>query len=63
MESVMTEMEMQITGDFVAWSLLHPDLKDRRDLSQKDLLDAFWKEKLGVEDLEKTVYNALEIVY
>jgi hypothetical protein len=54
---------MQIAGDFVAWSLLHPDLKDRQDLSQKDLLDAFWKEKLDVEDLEKTVYNALEIVY
>lgn len=59
----MTDMEMDIAGEIMAWAVLNPDLKNVKDLSTQELSEAFWKEKLNVEDLKKTVYNPFDLIY
>ena len=59
----MTDMEMDIAGEIMAWALLNPDLKNVENLSTQEVSEAFWKEKLNVEDLKKTVYNPFDLVY
>ena len=59
----MTEMEMNVAGEIMAWALLNPDFENVEDISTQDLSEAFWKEKLNVVELKKTVYNSFEIVY
>lgn len=59
----MTDMEMDIAGEIMAWALLNPDLKNVENLSTQEVSEAFWKEKLNVEDLKKTVYNPFDLIY
>jgi hypothetical protein len=59
----MTEMEMNVAGEIMAWALLNPDFENVEDISTQDLSEAFWKEKLNVVELKKTVYDSFEIVY
>jgi len=57
----MTEMEMDIAGEIMAWAF--DRYKGIEDLSHETMVNTYWEEKLGVSSIDQHSYDGMEIVF